>query len=364
MKRWTPLLRELGINAGLLLLATGFCFGLRLAGVDTGEPAALIYLLCIVLAAYCTRGYLFGVAACALSAVLVNTLFTYPFGEFNLTLAGYPLTFGVMLAVSLLISMLTTQIRRQEKMRYEAEKQKMLFNLLRAVSHDIRTPLTAISGASAYLSENPELPTGERQEICRDIVRDTEWLLRLSENVLSITRYSGENPVALRKEEEILEEVVSGAVRRFERNCPTIPVTIERPDEILLVPMDATLMEQVLLNLFQNAVDHGKTTGRIAVRITPAPERGRVTVSVADDGCGFPPDKLSHAFDGIRASSAPGEDVDRHHRNMGIGLAVCETIIAAHGGEISAKNGAAGGAEVTLSLPYTPCDLKGYMDEQ
>lgn len=137
--------RNTAVCIGILAAATGLCFLLRLLD-DSDVYVALIFELAVVLVSRFTSGYFYGLLASVVGVIGVNYIFTYPYFAFNFTISGYPLTFLVMLAVSIVVSALTTQIKQQEKLRAEAEKEKMRGNLLRAVSHDIRTPLTSIVG--------------------------------------------------------------------------------------------------------------------------------------------------------------------------------------------------------------------------
>ena len=309
---------------------------------DNNPFAVPVFILAVALIARLTTGYVYGILATVFGVVCVNWLFTYPFGEFNLTISGYPLTFTVMLVVSVIISALTTQIKRQERLRYEVEAEKMRANLLRSVSHDLRTPLASLLGASSTLLEN-ELPEETRQDLLQEINKDARWLIRVTENILSLTKFSGDG-VSLRKEPEVVEEIVGSAIVKFRRNYPSYAVSVARPEQILLAPMDAVLIEQVLVNLFENAAIHGKTATRIQVCIAQEPRRAVITVE--DDGEGFAPGRLEQAFDGQMAADASGE-----RRSMGIGLSVCRSILRAHGGDISAYNVAGGGGGVRFWLP-------------
>ena len=152
-KRAPQWLRDLGVFILVMGGAVGICMLLSACYDDNNPFATSVFILAVVLISRFTNGYLPGVLAAAVGVVGVNYLFTYPFHEFNLSIDGYPLTFAVMLVVSVLVSTLTTQIKRQEQLRYEAEKDRMRANLLRSVSHDIRTPLAAIMGLSATVEE-------------------------------------------------------------------------------------------------------------------------------------------------------------------------------------------------------------------
>lgn len=199
----------------------------------------------------------------------------------------------------------------------------------------------------------------ERDETVRGIGKDADWLIRITENILSITKCR-EGSVQLRKTDEILEEVIGSAIVRFLKKHPDVDVTVEKPEEILLIPMDATLIQQALINLLENAVIHGRTTTQIRIRVTA--DEQAVTVSVADNGEGIPPELLPRIFDSYvtRSDPAPADG----KRNMGIGLTVCRAILEAHDGSISAQNRKEGGAEISFRLPYEPCDLEEYMNEQ
>ena len=251
-----------------------------------------------------------------------------------------------MLVVSVLVSTLTTQIKRQEQLRYEAEKDRMRANLLRSVSHDIRTPLTAIMGLSATVEENETL-TDEGRGMVEEIHQNAQWLLHLSENILSVTRFCDEG-VVIEKSDEVVEEIVGSAIRRFRKNCGTdIPITVSKPEEILLVPMDATLIEQVLLNLLENVAKHSPSATEIFIEIRK--DARRVWLTVADNGDGIPPQLLGVLFDGyLPLGAVEASDRSRH---MGIGLSVCRAIVRAHGGEIYARNKIDGGAEFRFWLP-------------
>lgn len=314
---------------------------------DNNPFATSIFILAVAIVSRFTRGYWPGILASVTGVVCVNYLFTYPFGEFDLSITGYPLTFAVMLLVSIFISTLTTQVKRQEHLRFEAEKDKMRANLLRAVSHDIRTPLTSILGSSSAMLESGALTPEECVQLAGDIHRNALWLLRMTENILSVTRF-GEDGVVLQKTDEVVEEIVGSAITRFRKTCHTdIPIDVRKPDEILLAPMDATLIEQLLLNLLENVVQHGQTPTQIQIEIEQAPEK--ICLSICDNGGGIPKNLLPVLFDGYASSGGSG--LPDQNRRVGIGLAVCRAIVRAHGGEISVKNNAMGGATFSFWLP-------------
>ncbi len=347
--------RDLGVCLGLLLLAALLCWLLRLFD-ESDVYVALIFELAVVLVSRFTTGYLFGVLASVIGVFGINYIFTYPYYAFNFTLSGYPLTFVVMLAVSVTVGTMTTQIKQQEKLRAEAEKEKMRGNLLRAVSHDIRTPLTSIvGGIDTLLESGGQLSPELQRELMQNIRDESHWLVGIVENLLSVTRVSG--AASIKKELEAGEEVLSAAAMKIGRRYPEIQISVRAPQELLLVPMDAILIEQVLINLMENAIQHGGTTSRLEVHLHRS--GGSAVFEVADNGQGISKEAFSHLFQGGFSHMSSGSESDGR-RNMGIGLSVCQTIVQAHGGTIEAENRALGGAIFRFTIP-----LEGeYHDDQ
>ena len=332
------------VTAVILSCAAVLCILLQPANSRAGF-AAPVFILAVLLISRLTTGYLFGFIASVLGVVCVNFIFTYPYWAVNFTLSGYPLTFIVFLAASIMTCALTTQARQSERLRAENEKEKMRSNLLRSVSHDIRTPLTSIVGASSALLENPELPLAERQELLEDVREEAQWLIRVVENLLSVTRIGGSS-ASITKELEAAEEVLGESVRKFRRRFPHIAVSVEAPDELLLVPMESILIEQVLSNLLENAVIHGETTTQVYLSVRK--EEEYACFIVGNDGQAISEKAFSTLFE---PSSAPGgPSAGDGKRNMGLGLSVCMAIVRAHGGTMSAHN-LPNGAEFIFRLP-------------
>ncbi len=339
--------KDLLLTVLLLGAAAAVCFLLRQLD-EAGNFTTLIFVLAVAVISRFTEGYFWGIFSALFGVVCVNYVFTYPFWAFNFTLTGYPLTFLAMLAVSIIISAMTTKIKKQERLRTEAEREKMRANLLRAMSHDIRTPLTSIVGNTAAILENEDSLTREqRRELLHDVSEDAQWLIRMVENLLSITRISGEQ-TKIRKEYEAAEEIIASSVHKFEKRFRNeITVTVTVPDEVLLVPMDATLIQQVLTNLMENAVLHGEHTTELAIGVERCGDSARFTVS--DNGAGIARERLATLFDGsLAGEKSGGADMKK---NMGIGLSVCATIVKAHGGRITAENRPEGGAQFKFYLP-------------
>lgn len=345
-----PVVWHLLMTGLILFVATLVAFAFFSLGNNNSANITLIYILALFLIVMNTDGYIYGVAASVFCVVAVNYFFTYPFFKINFTLDGYPVTFLGMLAISLMASMTATRIKNQnaaiaerEKALVEADKEKLRANLLRAVSHDLRTPLTSIIGSSSSFLENyPDFTDAERLELIENIKNDSEWLLHMVENLLSVTRIQdGTQPV--HKDPEVVEEVISEAIVRLQKRLPDIQVRVSMPNDFLMIPMDGTLIEQVLINLLENAFIHSKSKEPVDLNVFQTPEL--VTFVVRDYGIGLDPEKLPYIFEG----QSTGSSTDGY-KGMGIGLSICKTIITAHGGTIRAANHTHG-AEFSFSLP-------------
>lgn len=342
--------RDFLTTAGIMFCAVELCILLRMADSSDGF-ASPVFVLAVLLISRLTTGYLFGLIAAVLGVVCVNFIFTYPYWAFNLTISGYPLTFLTFLMVSVITCTLTTQAKQQERLRAENEKEKMRANLLRSVSHDIRTPLTSIVGSTSAVLDNPTLSDVEQRELLEAARSEAQWLIRVVENLLSITRI-GEDQAHITKDLEAAEEVLGEAVRKFRRRFPQVNVHVTVPETLLLVPMDPILIEQVLSNLLENAAVHGETTTEI--HITVYEKNHFACFSVQDNGQGIPEKKLSTLFDGTLKHT--DSNIGDGKRNMGLGLSVCLAIVRAHGGTMEAKN-LESGAEFLFRLPLSKEDF-------
>ena len=338
--------RNTAILLSILSLCIVVCYALSHLHDDNNPFAVPIFILGVAAISRFSDGYVCGIAASVIGVVCVNYMFTYPFWVFDMTLSGYPLTFTVMLLVSVIISTLTTQVKHQQRLMYEVKSESMRANLLRAVSHDIRTPLSSILGATSTLLESQDLDETARRDLLLEVHKDAQWLVRVTENILSVTKFSADG-VKLKLTEEVVEEIVGSAITKFRKTGGSISIQVHKPQDILLVPMEATLIEQVLLNLLENVVFHGKCATRIDIDI--AEEPSRVCFHVSDNGAGIAEGVLPHLFDG--SSAAQDGTARDDSRNMGIGLSVCQSIVAAHGGGMSARNNPSGGATLSFWLP-------------
>lgn len=311
-----------------------------------------LFILGVFLISIKTRGYIWGILASLFSVLAVNFAFTFPYFAFDFIALESLSSAIVMLVVAVVTSMLTTKIKEQERVKRETEKERMRANLLRAVSHDLRTPLTTIYGSCSAIIENYDSFQKEQKLRLLDEIReDSEWLIRMVENLLSITKIGSEK-VQVIKTPTVLEELIDATLLKFYKRYPEREVHVEIPDEFISIPMDALLIEQVIMNLLENAVLHGKGLDRLDFQVTK--DGDWVTFRIMDDGCGIPEEKLKQIFDGYPDNNQ--EISDGHRRNMSIGLSVCATIINAHGGRIRAENRREGGACFSFMLKTEELD--------
>ena len=327
----------------ITIIALACAFGLSVLfqyRFDVEEHITTVFVFAVFLISLLTKGYFYGVTAAFIGTVAVNYAFTFPFFSLNFTIPRNLISGIVMIAIAILTSALLTKLKQHEAMKAEAERERMRANLLRAVSHDLRTPLTTIYGSGMSLLENGEAMTEvQKKKIILGIKEDSEWLIRMVENLLSVTRIDS-GKVRIIKTPTVLEELIDSVLLKFRKRYPGQKVILELPDELVVIPMDAILIEQVMVNILENAVQHAIGMTQLILRVSII---GRQAVfEIMDDGCGIPPKRLETIFTGYVASE--NEIADSQKKNTGIGLSVCATIIKAHDGIMQADNRKTGGA--------------------
>ncbi|MCR5182239.1 MAG: PAS domain-containing sensor histidine kinase [Clostridia bacterium] len=341
------------VTFGVYVAATLIGFFFNRTASDPTLNIAMLYTVGAFVAARYTDGYFYGILYAFIAVVSVNYFFTYPYGNIDFSLQGYQVTFLGMLIISIITSISSTVLKtqqellaKQDKELMEAEKEKMRANLLRAVSHDIRTPLTGIIGNSESIIENPSaMDEAEKVQLVTNIDRDARWLLDMVENLLSVTRID-EKSSKVKKTPEIVDEVVSTAVSQFRKSFPDAKVTVKVPDDPVMAEMDPMLIQQVLINILNNAKIHSGTEEPIELEVRVAD--GNVLFSVRDHGRRIPEERLESIFDG--GSFGTEEESPDSTRGMGIGLSICKTIIDAHDGTIKAVDHE-DGVEFVFTLP-------------
>lgn len=300
----------------LLGIATALAFLFFSFVSENTANIALLYIIAQILIARYTNGYLHGLFSSVFSVICINFFFTYPFFRLNFTLSGYPVTFIGMLIITLLTTATT----------------------------------------SSLLSDGSILSDAEKRELLENIENDSSWLLNMVKNLLSVTRINDTVTHQVNKTPEIVEEVVAEAVQRLKKRFPSASIIVHVPTDYLLIPMDAILIEQVLINLLENALIHSGSSHSPELTVTDHPDH--VTFCVKDFGHGLNPDVIPDIFSGICHNTG---SVDSH-KGMGIGLSICKTIIDTHNGYIEAKNHT-NGALFLFTLPKEekeniPCSQK------
>lgn len=313
---------------------------------EVQEHITTLFVFAVFLISLLTKGYVYGILAAFVGTIAVNYAFTFPYFKLNFTIPVNLISGIIMIILSILTSALVTKLKRHEAIKAEGERERMRANLLRAVSHDLRTPLTTIYASSTTLLDNKATMTEEQKsKIVVGIKEDSEWLIRMVENLLSITRIDS-GTVKILKTPTVLEELIDSVVLKFKKRYPLQKVEIEIPTELIIIPMDAILIEQVIINILENAAQHAVGMTKLTLRVFTLGKRA--IFEIKDNGCGIPNERLNKIFTGYFTTNE--ELADGQRRNSGIGLSVCETIIKAHGGDIKAENIKTGGAVFRFTL--------------
>ncbi len=336
--------RDTGVTLIVLLCSYCICWAVHWFS-PSFQNEAMIFFLALVLIARYTDGYFYDIVASFMSVVCVNFSFTYPYYVLDFSISGYPFVFAIMLFISLSVSTLTSRAKQRDKMREQVARERMYSNLLRSVSHDIRTPLTSIAGsASAILDNKEKLSEKQKDALLLDIHDEAQWLVRVVENILSVTRMGGENS-HINKTPELPEEIISSAVARITKLYPNEHIDIRLPESVFFVPMDPILIEQVLFNVLENSVLHAKEHTLISITMSQCSKN--VMFEISDNGKGASQKPAVPLINKLNEQFAGSRDIKR---NMGIGLAVCRSIVLAHGGTMDIDIGGMG-TTVRFTLP-------------
>lgn len=449
-------LRDWGISAGILALASGLAFLFSKVGFSKANIIA-IYLLAVLLTAMVTSTRSSYVLSAVGSVLVFNFFFTYPQFSLRVYADGAPLTFLIMLIASLTVGTMTDRMKGQTKQstqaayrtnllletnqllqkaqtdeevlsacrtqvskllgrkasvlpgvvastnkdtqRYpikvqdriygtviiegaepleafensvllsilgecaltlensrnakekeaaklQAENEKLRANLLRSISHDLRTPLTSISGnAGMLLSDLEKLDSDTIRQMCGDIYDDSAWLTNLVENLLAVTKIE-EGRMHLQKQPHLVEEIVTEALQHISRKQTEHTITVHHENELLLARCDARLIIQVIINLVDNAIKY--TPAGSHITITTKQNEQQTEISVADNGAGIPDSEKEKVFQMFYSGSNPIADC---RRSLGLGLSLCKSIIIAHGGEIVVTDNVPAGTIFTFTIP-------------
>lgn len=232
----------------------------------------------------------------------------------------------------------------QEKTKIQVEKEHMKSSMLRSISHDFRTPLTGIIGDCGYLLETEGLAEETMKQFANDISEQAAWLMRMMENILSMTRIES-GQLHIQKQWEVVDDIVNESILHVIGLRETRNLRVFLPDDVIVSKMDGKMMVQVLINLLDNAVKHTKEDGNIALRVSFKTDR--VYFAVDDDGEGIEPGMEEQIFNEFISLSEGNAD---KKRGIGLGLTICSEVVHAHHGKIWAENKEEGGAKFTFWL--------------
>ena len=319
-KTLKKLVKEFLITIGFLSIAT--VIGMLLIYIGfTESNVIMVYLLCVLLLSIFTNGYIWSVVGSLVSVVLMNFFLTEPRFTFHTYDTGYPLTCVIMLAASMLTgtleSKLKKHVRMSEQAAYREKTLQLRANLLRTISHDLRTPLTSISGNANNLMYNyDKLDNDTREQIFTDIYDDSEWLISLVENILFVTRFE-DGTVTLNMSDQLIDEVI-----------------------------------QVIINIVDNAIKYTQEGSDIYIK---ARKEGRyVIISIEDNGAGIPDDMKENVFDTFFTCN---NEIADNRRSLGLGLSLCKTIINAHGSELELRDNTPHGCIFEFKLQLSEVHL-------
>lgn len=255
---------------------------------------------------------------------------------------------------SLLIAMLRESALAYEKDAISQLKNELMIKnnqeelrstLLRAISHDLRTPLTGISGyAELLLKNSSKITDNKKQEIYTDIYDDSIWLLNLVENLLSITRFD-RNEITLKKESESVSDVISEALSHLGRKKDDFIIKTKIEDETLCAKMDGKLISQVIFNLVDNAMKYSPCNTTVTVGAKAVTDY--IEISVEDEGNGIKDEDKEKIFDMFYTVN---NSITDGRRGLGLGLALCKAVVEAHGGEIEIKDNSPKGTIFSFKL--------------
>lgn len=324
----------------------------------------MLYIIAVLVISIFTSKMYFCLISSFVGVVLFNCFFTYP--EFSLSAhdAGYPVTFVTMFITAFIAGTLANKLKRniliaeqnareKEEAALLAQNEQLRANMLRSISHDLRTPLTSISGnASTLISGGDTLDESTRQQIYTDIYSESMWLIEMVENLLYATRIE-DGRMQLNISVEILDDIVQEAVRHTKRTYPKRNIIVDMYDEIIPVMADANLIVQVIVNLMDNAIKYSDEDSDVTVSVRRE-NAYAVVIFVSDHGTGISDEEKEKVFDMFYTGGSRSSD---SRRSLGLGLALCKSIITSHGGTISVSDNIPNGTVVSFTLPIGEVDL-------
>lgn len=244
--------------------------------------------------------------------------------------------------------------REKEQAALVAKNEQLRSNLLRTISHDLRTPLTSISGGASILMDSyQELDDAARKQIFSDIYDDSEWLKQVAENLLSITRFD-EGRIQLNFSDQLLDDVISEALKHIDRKSQEHHMEKQMDDEFMLVYIDTRLIIQVIVNIINNAIKYTEAGSTILIRVKKLEHVAQV--DIIDNGPGIKDVNKEHIFEMFYTGEKQNDSTGR---SLGLGLALCKSIIEAHHGEIGIYDAEPHGCDFRFTLPLSEVKING-----
>ena len=359
---YISVLKDFGISLIILAAATIAGYLFKLGGL-TDSNIIMLYIIAVLVISILTSKIYYCLGSSIVGVLVFNYLFTYPEFSFSAHDAGYPVTFLTMFITALIAGTLANKLKRntliaeqnareKEEAALLAQNEQLRANMLRTISHDLRTPLTSISGnASTLISGGTALDETARQQIYTDIFSESMWLIEMVENLLYATRIE-DGRMQLNISVEILDDIVQEAVKHTERTHSKRNIIVDMLDEIIPVMADANLIVQVIVNLMDNAVKYSDEDSDVTVSVHL--ENEYAVISVSDHGTGISDEEKEKVFDMFYTGGSRSSD---SRRSLGLGLALCRSIITSHGGTISVSDNIPNGTVVSFTLPIGEVDL-------
>ena len=307
----------------------------------------MIYLLGVVIVSTAVNRY-YGpsVFAALLSALAYDFFFVPPEFSFAISDDSDVITFIIMLIIALVISHLSIQARRRSetirKAQIQIEAEQLRNTLLSSISHDLRTPLTGIMGSASSILQNDDiLEKDMRHELLQSIYDESVRLKELVDKILQIIRLES-GPISITTESYNIEDIIGCALNSLERQLIKRNIKTSLAPHLPLIVIDHVLIQQVLINLVENAIKFSKENSTIEINAELS--NNEIIVKIIDDGPGLNPDEIIKIFDKFYRSGKPETP------GIGLGLSICKAIIEAHGGRVWAENGKLSGAVFCFTL--------------
>ena len=339
---------------GCQAVFTLFAILLDAAGFSDAT-VVIIFVTGVLVTAMLTDGQAYSLAASIVSILCYNYFLIDPRSSLQINGRDYAGTITAMVIFALLASSLVASLRRNAALSMRAsvvaEREQLRANLLRSVSHDLRTPLTSISGnADMLLDDEVSLSDEVRGQLTRDIYDDATWLRAVVENLLAVTRLE-DGDVMLNLDVELVDDVIEEAMRHVSRDARFHEIVVVPSNDLLLARLDPQVIVQVIVNLVNNAIAH--TPEGSTITISSHREGPMVAVEVADNGPGISDEDKDQVFELFYTAGHKSADVGR---SMGLGLSLCRSIVTAHGGTIRVEDADPQGARFIFTLPAEEVD--------